>query len=171
MTGKAENLNEINRKNMEAAIRLAQMSIESSQRMMVLQNGLARDLFNEGIENARALTAAKDPAEILRLRTEYAQATAQKMLAAAQQVAEIGNESRVAFSHMLTEQLASGSQEIADAFQGFFKSLPGQNAHMMDIMQQAIANANGAFEQIARATTAGLASVAEAQPARTAKKK
>ena len=73
--------------------------------------------------------------EVLRLRAEYAQETARKMMGVAQQVAEIGNDSRVAFSRMLTEQLASGSQEMADAFQGFFKSLPGQNPNMMEMMQ------------------------------------
>jgi phasin family protein len=172
MMGKAENFSELNRKNIEAAMRLAQMSIENSQRVMALQNDLARSLFNDGVESARALSAAKDPGEVMRLRAEYAQATTKKMLAAAQQVAEIGNQSRVAFSHMLTEQLASGSQEMADAFQGFFKNLPGQNPGMLEMMQQAMSAANSAFEQIARATTASIASLAEtAQPARTVKKR
>jgi phasin family protein len=172
MAGKVENLSELNRKNMEAAMRLAQLSIENSQRVMALQNELARELFNDGVENARAQSGAKDPQEVLRLRAEYAQETARKMMTVAQQVAEIGNDSRVAFSRMLTEQLASGSQEMADAFQGFFKSLPGQNPNMMEMMQQAMNTANSAFEQIAKATTANLNSLAEAaQPARTAKKK
>jgi phasin family protein len=150
MAGKMENLSELNRKNMEAAMRLAQLSIENSQRVMALQNELARELFNDSVENARAQSSAKDPQEVLRLRAEYAQETARKMMAVAQHVAEIGNDARVAFSHMLTEQLASGSQEMADAFQGFFKSLPGQNPNMMEMMQQAMANANSAFEQIAK---------------------
>ncbi len=174
MTGKIENLSELNRKNMEAAMRLAQMSIESSQRVMALQNELARELFNDGVESARAQTGAKDPQEMLRLRTEYAQETARKMMAVAQHVAEIGNDSRVAFSRMLTEQLASGSQEMADAFQGFFKSLPGQNPNMLEMMQQAMSTANSAFEQIAKATTANFSGMAEMaqQPSKgTAKKK
>lgn len=172
MAGKMENLSELNRKNMETAMRLAQLSIENSQRVMALQNELARELFNDGVENARAQSSAKDPQEVLHLRAEYAQETARKMMTVAQKVAEIGNDARVAFSHMLTEQLASGSQEMADAFQGFFKSLPGQNPNMMEIMQQAMATANSAFEQITKVTTANIASMAEAaQPAKTAKKK
>lgn len=161
MVGKIENLSELNRKNMEAAMRLAQLSIENSQRVMSLQNELARELFNDGVENARAQSSAKDPQEVLRLRAEYAQETARKMMAVAQQVAEIGNDARVAFSRMLTEQLASGSQEMADAFQGFFKSLPSRNPDMMEMMQQAMATANSAFEQIARATTASFAGMTE----------
>jgi len=160
MTAKNEQFSELNRKNMEAAMRLAQLSIENSQRVMALQNELARELFNDGVQNARAQSGAQDPQEVLRLRAEYAQETARKMMAVAQQVAEIGNEARVEFSRMLTEQLAAGSHEMADAFQGFFKGLPGQNANVLEVMQQAMATANSAFEQIAQASTAAFSGMA-----------
>lgn len=168
---KNENLNELNRKNMEAAMRLAQMSIESSQRVMTLQNELARELFTDGVENAKAQAAAKDPQEVLRLRSAYAQETAQKMMQTAQQVAVISNDARVEFSRMLTEQLASGSQEMADAFQGFFKTLPGQGGNMMEVMQQAMSTANSAFEQMAKVSAAAFANITEAAQKTTAKKR
>jgi len=161
MVGKTENFTELNRKNMEAAMRLAQLSIENSQRVMALQSELARELFQQGVENAKAQTTAKDPQEVLRLRNLYAQETAQKMMAAAQKVAEIGNDARTEFSHMLTEQLASGSQEMIDAFQGFFKTMPGKNANVMEVMQQAVATAKSAFEQIAQASTAAFGSMSD----------
>lgn len=160
MTGKIENYSELNRKNMDAAMRLAQMSIENSQRVVALQNELARELFQSGVENAKAQGSAKDPQEVLRLRAEYAQETARRMMETAQKVAEISNAARVDFAHMLTEQLAAGSQEMADAFQGFFKSMPGPNSNMMEVMQQAMATANGAFEQIAQASTAAFSGMA-----------
>jgi phasin family protein len=171
MAAKPENLTELNRKNMEAAMRLAQLSIENSQRVMALQNELARDLFQDGVENARAQTGAKDPQDVLRLRSQYAQETAQKMMVAAQKVAEIGNEARLEFARMLTEQLASGSQEMADAFQGFFKTLPGQNPNMMEVMQQAMATANSAFEQITQATTSAFAGMTDMAQKSAGKKK
>lgn len=171
MAGKTENFNELNRKNMEAAMRLAQLSIENSQRVMSLQNELARELFNDGVSNAKAQASAKDPQEVLRLRAQYAQDTAQKMMLTAQQVAMIGNEARVEFSRMLTEQLASGSHEMADAFQGFFKTMPGQNANVLEVMQQAMSTANSAFEQIAQATTSAFSNMGEMAQKTTGKKK
>lgn len=162
MAGKTENFSELNRRHMEAAMRLAQLSIENSQRVMALQSDLARELFQQSVENARAQTTAKDPQEVLRLRTEYAQETAQKMMEAAQKVAQLGNDARIEFSRMLTEQLASGSQEMADVFQGFFKTLPGQNANILEVMQQAMATANSAFEQIAQASSAAFSGMTDA---------
>lgn len=157
---KNEQLSELSRKNIEAAMRLAQLSIDNSQRVVALQNELARELFNDGVASARAQTGAKDPQELLQLRASYAQDTAQKVMATAQRVAEIGNEARVEFARLLTEQLASGSHEMADAFQGFFKAVPGQNANVLDIMQQAMASANSAFEQMTQASAAAFGGAA-----------
>ncbi|MBU1237298.1 MAG: phasin family protein [Gammaproteobacteria bacterium] len=164
---------EIQRKNMEAAMRLAQLSIDNSQRIMELQSRLARELFENSVEQAKAQTASTSPQDIVALRSRYAQETTQKMVAAAQQVAEIGNSARTEFSRLLTEQLAAGSQDLVDAFQSFFKALPGQNASVLETMQQAMANANTAYEQMGRAAKAAFESAGDAAkkaPAAKAKK-
>jgi phasin family protein len=152
---------EIQRKNMEAAMRLAQLSIENSQRIMALQAQLARELFAESVDQARAQAGSKDPQDIMKLRTKYAQETTQKMIAAAQQVADIGNTARAEFSRLLTEQLAAGSQDLVDAFQSFFKALPGQNTNVLETMQQAMANANSAFEQMTKASRSAFENMGE----------
>lgn len=161
MTTKNE-IGEIQRKNMEAAMRLAQLSIDNSQRIMELQTQLARELFQNSVEQTKLQATSADPQDIVRLRAQYAQNTTQKMIAAAQQVADIGNSARVEFSRLLTEQLAAGSQDMVDAFQSFFKSLPGQNSSVLETMQQAMTNANTAFEQMRKAATTAFESNGEA---------
>ena len=154
MVTKPEQFSELHRKNMEAAMKLAQMSIENSQRIVALQADVAKTLFQDSVDNAKALASAKDPQQAVALRANYTQETAQKMVAAASEIAEIGNASRTEFSRLLTEQLASGSKDMMEAFQSFFTALPGQNANVMESMQQAMANANKAFEQITKASAA-----------------
>jgi phasin family protein len=162
---------EIQRKNMEAAMRLAQLSIENSQRIMALQSQLARELFQDSVEQTKAQTASKDPQDIMKLRARYAQETTQKMIAAAQQVAEIGNSARMEFSRLLTEQLAAGSHDMVDAFQSFFKALPGQNNTVLETMQQAMANANSAFDQMTKASRAAFENVGEMTKKATSRSK
>lgn len=161
MAGKIEQFSELGRKNMEAAMHMAQLSIENSQRIMALQSELAKEMFQSGVENAKAQTGAKDPQAILQLRTEYAQATTQRMVAAAQQIAEISNTARAEFARLVTEQLASGSHDMTESMQAFMKTLPGQTPNMMESFQQAIATANAAFEQISKASTAAMNNVGE----------
>jgi phasin family protein len=161
MVGKVEQFSELHRKNMEAAMRMAQLSIENSQRIMALQSELAKALFQSGVENAKAQTGARDPQTLLQLRTQYAQETTQRMVAAAQQIAEISNTARSEFARLVTEQLASGSQDMTESMQAFMKSLPGQTPNMMESFRQALAAANSAFEQIAQVSTAAVGSVGE----------
>ena len=152
MTSKNE-FGEIQRKNLEAAMRLAQMSIENSQKIMALQSQLARELLDDSVSQAKTQATKADPMDMIAVRTRYIQDTTQKMLSVAQEIAEIGNNTRSEFSRLLTEQLAAGSQDMVDAFQAFFKAIPGQNNNVVEVMQQALANANSAFDQIARAST------------------
>lgn len=167
---KSEQFSELHRKNLEAAMRLAQMSIDNSQKIMTLQSELARELFQESVDNAQAQTKAADPQAMLALRAHYAQDTAQKMVATAQKIAEVGNETRTQFSRLLTEQLAAGSQEMVEAFQSFFTALPGQNSNVMESVQQAVATANRAFEQMAQASSSVFGQ-ANAPPRKTTPKK
>jgi phasin family protein len=171
MAGKIEQFSELHRKNMEAAMRLAQMSIDNSQRIMALQSEMAKELFQTGVENAKAQTAAKDPQQVMQLRAQYAQETSQRMVAAAQQIAEITNDARSEFSRLVTEQLASGGSDMTEAMQGFFKNLPGATPNIMESFQQAIATANGAFEQIAQASQAAMGNVGEMAKKATSRKK
>ncbi len=50
-TKQEQQFNEIQKKNLEAAMRLAQLSIENSQRIMELQVGTAKSLFDEALRN------------------------------------------------------------------------------------------------------------------------
>ncbi|HTZ00584.1 MAG TPA: phasin family protein [Rhodocyclaceae bacterium] len=167
---KEQKFSEIHRKNLEAAMRLAQLSVENSQKIMALQNELAREILQESADSAKAQAEAADPQAMLTLRSRYAQETTQKMIAAAQKIAAVGNEARAEFSRLLTEQLAAGSQEMVDAFQSFFTTLPGQNTNVMENMQQAVATANRAFEQMAEASAAVFGQMKEFAPGAAKKK-
>ena len=154
MQNNTQQFTELQRKNMDAGMKLAQMSIENSQRIVALQVDAAKKLFQDSVENTKALASAKDPQQAVALQTQFAQETAKRMIETAQQITELGNASRSEFNHLLTEQLASGSQDMMASFQSFFGAIPGQNTNVLDAMKQAMSNANAAFEQITKASTA-----------------
>ena len=153
---------EVQRKNLEAAMRLAQLSIDNSQKIMALQSQLARELLADSVSQAKDQVEHGDPIDVMNLRARYTQETMQKMMAVAREIAEIGNSARAEFSRLLTEQLAAGSQDMVDAFQSFFKALPGQNTSVVETMQQAMANANAAFDEMAKASARAFESMSSA---------
>ncbi len=153
MATKQDQFNELQKKNLEAAMRLAQMSIENSQRIMELQVATAKSLFEEGVQNAKALSSVKDPQEMMELRSQYAQSTAEKMLACAREMAELTSRAQAEIGKLVGEQLSLGSQDMFEAMQKVFKGMPITDQNAMTAIQSAMDTTRAAFEQMTRAST------------------
>ena len=153
MASTQEQLNELQKKNLEAAMRLAQMSIENSQRIMEIQVNTAKRLFEEGVHNAKALSAAKDPQGAMEMRASYAQRTTEEMLACARQIAEITASTQAEFGRLVGEQLSSGSTDMFEAMQKMFTGMPIADQNALGAMQTAMDTTRAAFEQMTRASS------------------
>lgn len=153
MASKQDQFNELQKKNLEAAMRLAQLSIENSQRIMELQVQTAKNLFEEGVHNAKAMSSAKDPKALMDLRTQYAQHTTEKMLACAREIAEITTQTQAEVGKLVGEQLSSGSHDVFEAMQKMFTGMPITDQNAMGAIQTAMDTARSAFEQMTRAST------------------
>lgn len=153
MASNPEQLTELQRKNMDAAMRLAQLSIENSQRIMQLQVETAKALFEDGAKNARALTEAKDPQQAMNLRAQFTQDTTEKLLACARQIAELTSQTQSEFGRMVTEQLSSGSKDMMEAMQKALSGMPIGSHNAGSAIQQAMDTARAAFEQVTKAST------------------
>jgi len=161
-TKQQEQFTAIQKKNLETAMRLAQMSIENSQRIMEVQVQTAKELFEDSVANAKALTSARDPKDLLSLRTDYAQATTEKMLACARQIAEITGAAQAEVGRMVSEQLATGSNDAMEAMQKMFAGMQFGDQNAMNVFQNAMSQAQSAFEQMTRASTEALQSFTQA---------
>jgi len=147
-----EQFSEFQAKNMDAAMKLAQLSIENSQRIMELQINTARSLFEEGVANSKALATASDPREAMALRTQFAQTSTEKMLTCARQIAEITSNTQSEVGRMVTQQLSTGSKDMVEAFQKVFKGMPIADSGALGAMQTAMDTARAAFDQVTRAS-------------------
>lgn len=105
-----EQFTELQAKNMDAAMKLAQLSIENSQKIMELQIDTARSLFEEGVANSKALASSTDPREAMALRTRFAQTSTERMLGCARQIAEITSSTQAEVGRMVTQQLSLGGR-------------------------------------------------------------
>lgn len=154
MTINTEKLTELHRKNMETATRLAQLSVDHSQRVMALQAALAKSLYAASVKSVKAQAKVKNPQDLLRLQTDYARDTTQRVVDMAKQVAEVGNTARADFSQVLAEQLVSGKEELTNSLQSFMAYLPKRIPNLSAAIEQAMAAANSAFEQVSKLSAA-----------------
>lgn len=148
-----QQMNELHRKNLEAAMRLAQLSIENSQRIMELQVTTAKSLFDDGVNNAKALGAARDPQAMVELRTQFAQNATEKMLACAREMAELTSRTQSEIGKLVGQQLTSGGHDVFEAMQKMFQGMPITDQNAMTAMQTAMDTTRMAFEQMTKAST------------------
>lgn len=131
----------------DAAASLARLALGHSLNVMQLLATLGRELFDLNARHLRALAAA-DEHEALQLRVEHLRQTTAWLIDGARQLAELGSETRVRFSRLLTEQLASGRHDLMDSFQSFFAFLPAHNHDLPEMLALVRERAERAFGDI-----------------------
>lgn len=170
MAAKTEQINELQKKSIEAAVQLAQLSIENTQRVIEIQVAVAKSLFEDSVNNAKALSGIKDPQEAVQLRTRFAQNTAEKVFAGAREIAEVATKAQSQVSKLVGEQFTSSSTEVLDAIQQLFKGLPMGDQSAMGAIQNTLNTTRTAVEQLARASTEAFQAFTQVQvPATTGK--
>lgn len=150
---KNDQFTELQHRNLDICMKLAQLSLDSSQRLLALQVEIAKKLFEDGIENVKQQTGSKDPQKNLSLQSQYAQETGQTLMEASRQMAELYNASCTECAQLFTEQYASGNKDLLSSCQALFSSFPGSGNSMFESMNQAMSSLNNAFEQFAKAST------------------
>ncbi|MBK6638351.1 MAG: phasin family protein [Rhodocyclaceae bacterium] len=168
---KVVGISELNRRNVEAAMKLARLSIDNSQRVLSLHSDLAKAIFEDTVANAKAHAKVRTPQELVALNTKYVQATAKRVVEVARKVSGIANQSRNEFSRVLQQQMIASKSELTEAVQALVKNLPAGMPDVNKSVEQAVAAANAAFEQLSQVSNNALTAVGvkKATPAAKAK--
>ncbi len=151
-TKKDNHVSALQKTNIDAAMRLAQLSIENSQRVMEIQVSTAKRLFEEGLANATAISAVSDPKDAMELRARFAKNTTEQMLGCARQIADITTAAQAELRQLVSAQLNTGNADMHDAMQKLLLAMPGTDKHSLEAMQTALEMMRSAFEQVARAS-------------------
>ncbi|NSL56728.1 MULTISPECIES: phasin family protein [Uliginosibacterium] len=152
---------QMQKKNLESAMRLAQLSIENSQRILQLQVDVAREIFDDGVNSAKALAQAKSPQDAMELRARYAQHAADKMFSCSRSIAEITSDMQAELGHLVSDQLNKGGQEMFDAMQQMLKGMPLNSHAAAEALQHTFDTARKTLEQVAKASSDAFSSFAQ----------
>jgi len=153
MTARVEQINEVQKKSLEAAVQLAQLSIENTQRVIEVQVAVAKSLFEDSVNNAKTLSGVKDPQEAIQLRSRFAQNAAEKVFAGAREIAEIAAKAQSQIGKLVGEQLTSSSAEVLETIQQMFKGIPIADQGTMSAIQNTLDTTRSAVEQLTRASS------------------
>ena len=153
MANKDNQFSSLQRHNLEAALRLVQISIENSQRMMELQVETAKHLFEDSAVSVKSVDTLNDPKKLMESRAEYARKSTEMMLNCARQMAELANHTQVEVGKLIKDQLSCQGQDVFEAIQQAFKGMPIGDHNAMDALQTAMDTNRKAFEKMTQLST------------------
>ena len=171
MATKQVQIGEIQKKGLEAAVQLAQLSIENTQRVIEIQVAVAKSIFEDTVSNAKALGNAKDPQEAVQIRSRLAQTTAEKVFAGAKEIAEVATKAQNQIGKLVGDQFTTNGTEVFEAFTQFFSGLPLADQNALNAFQGGLDSTRAAVEQLSKASAEAFQAFTQAKiPATTAPK-
>jgi phasin family protein len=137
--------------NIETAIALASVALQGTERLVDVQLKNVRAAVDQGMRNARALSAAKNAQEMLALQSSSAQPHLEKALAYSRSVYEIAADTQTQMSKLVTARISDLSSEWLGAFGAALKAASPGPEGALTAFKSALSAANDAYGTMTRA--------------------
>jgi phasin family protein len=158
MASKTEHsVTDFQQKNLNVAMKLAQLSIENAQRILQMQVEVSRDIFDDSLENADQLAHIQSPQDVMEVRARYARQAAEKMFACSRMMASVTAEMQSEMTRMVSERLASNGQEFFGAMEELMQGAPLNSHAAAEVLQHAFDSARKSLEQVSKASAEAFA--------------
>jgi len=169
-----EQLVQFSKASLEAALSIANITIQSTERLMDLQMKTAKDALDQSMKSAKALTDVKSVQDLVALQSSAAQPNMEKALAYSRSLYEVASDAQVRIGKLVETRMAALGGDLMTAMDKAVKTAPAGSESAFAAFKSAIAAANSAYDTVSRVTreaTTLATSAATAQTAKTSKKK
>lgn len=145
-----EHLIALNRANVEAAMRIAGVALESVEKLIDLQLQTAKAALAESATSVRALAAVKDPQDLAALRDRVLQPTVEKATAYARGIYGVAAGAQSEVSKLVEAQVSEFNKSVVTALDKAAKGAPAGAEFAVAALRSAVAGANVAYDNISK---------------------
>jgi len=157
---------------LEAVLKAAELTAENVEKLVDLQFKTAKSAYADSLKALKQLASIKDVNELATVTTGAAQPTFDKATSYAKSVYDVVSGAQAGFASLVEEQVADFNKNMVVTLDAAMKSAPAGSEGAIAAVKSAIHSANTVYEtmvkaakQVASATEANIAAVAEAAPA------
>jgi len=166
-----EQFMQLGKSSLEAALSLANITLQGTERLVGLQLKTAKEAIDEGIKGAKALSDVKSVQELMSLQSTSAQPSLEKAVAYSRSLYEMAAETQTQISKVFEDRMSKVSGELVAAMDKAVKTAPAGSETAIAAFKSAIAAANTAYDtlsKVAREATDLAVNSASAQAAKVA---
>ena len=121
------------------------------ERLSALNLNTARAVFEDSVASVKALSAVKNPQELVALQSKLGQPVVDKAVAYARSVQEIVAEGQQEFAQLVEAEVADLNKNVAVALDQAAKSAPAGTEGVFSAIKSAVAMANSMFDNASKA--------------------
>ncbi|WP_137935704.1 phasin family protein [Chitinivorax sp. B] len=146
-----EHLSEFASINTETLLRLAQLSLDSSERLTKVNLDATKHALENAAENAKALVAVKDLQEAIALRNKMAETASEQVLSYTRSVYEIASQAQSELSKLVEERLTSFNKGLVTSIDKAAKSAPAGADVAVAALKSTVAATAAAVDSMTKA--------------------
>jgi phasin family protein len=145
-----EQLVNLNKANVEAALRFAGVALDGAERIIELQLKAAKSALAEGLQNARALTGVRDLDQLSALKDTVVQPSLEKATAYAKEVYDVAAETQADLTKLVEEQFSEFNKQVVAALDQLVKTAPAGSEVGIAAMKSTLAAVNSGFDNLTK---------------------
>lgn len=166
-----EQFMQFGKSSLEAALSLANITLQGTERLVGLQLKTAKEALDESIRSAKALSDVRNVQELINLQSTTAQPNLEKVMAYSRSLYEVAAETQTQLSKLLEERMSKVSGDLVAAMDKAVKTAPAGSETAVAAFKSAVAAASTAYDtmsKVAREATDLAINNATAQAAKAA---
>ncbi len=143
---------QLGKSSVEAALTVANITLQSTGRLLDLNLKTAKEALDESMRGAKALAEARNVQELIELQSTKAQPGIDKALAYSRSVYDVATEAQSELGRLFEAHLAQVNEELAAALDKVAKAAPSGSEPAFAALRSAMAMATSAYDNFTRAT-------------------
>ena len=145
-----EQLIALNKANLEATIRFAEIALEGTERMLEVHMKAAKTAFANGVMQAKALAEVKDVEQLAQLKNTLAQPNLEKANTYIKGVYDVAAATQSEFGKLLEDKIIEFNKHYVTALDTMVKSAPAGSEAAVAAVKSAIAGVNSACDNVSK---------------------
>jgi phasin family protein len=147
-----EQVTALGQSQLENALKLAEISVQSFDKLAALQLNVVKSAFADGLKTTKQFSSIKDPSELSAIATTLSQPAWEKAQAYARSVYEVAATTHAEVSALVEQQIGALNKSVVGALDTVLKNAPAGSEAAVTAVKSAIQSANAAYESVLKAT-------------------
>ncbi|MCC7079092.1 MAG: phasin family protein [Burkholderiales bacterium] len=141
---------QLGKSSIEAALTLANITLQSTERLLDLNLKTAKEALDESLRSAQALTEAKNVQDLVALQSGATQPGIDKALAYSRSVYEVASQAQSEINKLVEARISRVNEELLAALDKAAKAAPAGSEPAFSAVKSAMVMANSAYDTLSK---------------------